>query len=150
MWAIHQRLQRLLAERKITLEVDEETKRWLAEAARVIEAGSSTTPSGRTVRSATRRPSGSRASPLAPAPRPCYDVNGSPSSWTYLRGNANLRAAPLGRDCTPARGRPSIGFGNAVDHDDASIVVVYSKSERETAIVAERGAKPRTRRWDRR
>ena len=51
MWAIQQRLQALLAERKIVLEVDEEAKRWLAEAARVIEAsGSITTASGRTVR----------------------------------------------------------------------------------------------------
>ena len=33
MWSIQQRLQALLAVRKITLEVDEEAKTWLAEPA---------------------------------------------------------------------------------------------------------------------
>ena len=97
MWAIQQRLQALLAERKITLEVDEEAKRWLAEAARVIEAwrqhynrerphsALGCEPPERFARrlGAHEFDEGPRPSPtLAPAPRPCYDVNGSPSSWT--------------------------------------------------------------------
>ena len=45
----------------------------------------------------------------------------------------------------PVRGHRSV-FGNPVDHDDAATAAVYLKREREAAIVAERGAKARTKR----
>ena len=95
MWAIQQRLQALLAERKIMLEVDEEAKRWLAEAARsrgrrrITPRAPHSAPGCEPPERFARRlgahefDEGPRPSPtLAPAPRLCYDVNGSPSSWT--------------------------------------------------------------------
>jgi hypothetical protein len=92
MWSIQQRLQALLA-----VCMDEEAKRWLAEAARVIEAwrqhynrerphnAPDCEPPERFARrlGAHEFAEGLRPLPtLAPDPRLCYDVNGSPSSWT--------------------------------------------------------------------
>ena len=96
MWSIQQRLQALLAGARSR---SRWTRRpsWLAEAARVIEAwrqhynrerphsALGCEPPERFARrlGAHEFDEGPRPSPtLAPAPRLCYDVNGSPSSWT--------------------------------------------------------------------
>jgi hypothetical protein len=106
MWAIQQRLQALLAERKIRIEMDEE----LAESVRVIEAWrqhySRDLPhsapgceprSGSRAGSARSNSMKVRLSPLAPAPRLCYDVNGSASS-DLTSGSLLAARVPLRRE----------------------------------------------------
>ena len=81
IWAIQQRLQALLAERKIMLEV---VRRPSAGSPR-RGSGPGYEPPERFARrlGAHEFAEGPRPLPsLAPDPRLCHDVNGSPSSWT--------------------------------------------------------------------